>query len=96
MHNGDEAPPVDAVAKAKGGGAVEVKCKAEKGVICYLVQMGTDPAHPEAWSQPFISGGCKHTFEGLTAGQKVYVRIAVVRYAGGQGAWSEMLPVTVL
>jgi hypothetical protein len=87
--------PVDAVARAKGDGAVEAKCKAENGVICYLMQMGTDPAHPEAWPQPFISGGSKHTFEGLTVGQKVYLRIAIVRTGGVQGNWSEMLPVTV-
>jgi hypothetical protein len=88
-------PPVDALAQAKGKGAVEARCKAEKGVICYLMAMGTDPAHPEAWPQPFISGGCKHTFEGLTMGQKVYLRIAVVRTGGVQGKWSDMLEVTV-
>jgi hypothetical protein len=87
--------PVDALAKAKGDAAVEAKCKPEKGVICYLMAMGTDPAHPEAWPQPFISGGSKHTFQGLTVGQKVYLRIAIVRTGGVQGKWSDMLEVTV-
>src|SRR5262249_38492607 len=87
--------PVDAVAKAKGDGAAEAKCQPEEGVICYLMQMGTDPAHPEAWPQPFISGGCKHTFQGLPVGQKVYLRIAIVRTGGVQGKWSDMLEVTV-
>jgi len=87
--------PAEAMATAKGNAAVEARCKAEKGVICYLMQMGTDPAHAEAWPQPFISGGCKHTFEGLTVGQKVYLRIAIVRTGGVQGKWSDMLEVTV-
>jgi hypothetical protein len=74
---------------------VEAKCNPEKGIICYLVQMGTDPAHPEAWPQPAISSGCKHTFPGLTVGQKVYLRMAIVRRGGVQGKWSDVLEVTV-
>jgi len=88
-------PPLNTSAKALGGGAVEAKCKAEKGVVCYLVQTGADPAHPEAWAPPAISGGCKHTFAGLTAGQKVYARIAIVRTGSVQGAWSDVVGATV-
>lgn len=87
--------PVDPVAAPKGGGEVEVKCKAEKGVICYLFQMGGDPVHPESWPQPAISGGHKHTFTGLTAGLKVYFRVAIVRTGSVYGNWSDILTVTV-
>jgi len=88
--------PLNALAKAlKTPGSVEAKCKAEKGVICYLFQMGTDPAHPETWPAPKIVGGSKYTVSGLTTGQKVYFRIAIVRRGDVQGQWSDVLEVTV-
>ena len=76
-------------------GSVTGKCKAENGVICYLFQIGSDPQNLQAWPVPAISGGCKHTFTGLTSGQKAYLRIAVVRRGGVQGPWSDVLTVTV-
>jgi hypothetical protein len=88
-------PPQKPTATALGGGSVEAKCKREGGVICYLVQIGTDPAHPEAWPPPVIAGGCKHTFAGLTPGQKVYIRIAIVRRGSVQGKWSIVMEVGV-
>jgi hypothetical protein len=88
-------PPLNATATALGGGAVEAKCKREKGVICYLVQIGTDPTHPEAWAAPAISRGCKHTFSGLAVGTKVYTRIAIVRTGGVQSTWSDVMGATV-
>jgi hypothetical protein len=88
-------PPLNATATPLGGGAVEAKCKREKGVICYLVQIGTDPNHPEAWAPPVISGGCKHTFSGLAVGTKVYTRIAIVRTGGVQSTWSDVMGATV-
>ena len=90
-----EDAPQNATGKALGGGSVEAKCKAEKSVVCYLFQIGTDPTHPEAWPQPAISGGCKHAFTGLTPGQKVYVRIAIVRRGNVQGAWSGFIEIGV-
>ena len=74
---------------------MELGRKREGGVICYLVQLGTDPAHPEAWPAPVIAGGCKHTFTGLTPGQKVYLRIAIVRRGSVQGQWSVVMEVGV-
>jgi hypothetical protein len=87
--------PQKPTAMALGGGSVEAKCTREEGVICYLFQIGTDPAHLEAWPPPVIAGGCKHTFAGLTPGQKVYVRIAIVRRGGVQGKWSIVMEVGV-
>ena len=88
-------PPLNTAATALGGGAVEAKCKAERGVVCFLMQIGTDPAHPEAWAPPTISRGCKHTFSGLAAGTKVYARIAVVRTGNVQSTWSDVVGATV-
>jgi len=88
-------PPTNPGIKARGGGNVEARCKAEKAVICYLFQTGSDPAHPEAWPLPVFSGGCTHTFAGLLPGQKAYVRIAVVRTGSVQGKWSDVLEVMV-
>ena len=89
------AAPLDATAApTKVVGAVLVKCKAERGVVCYLFQMGSDPAHPETWPQPAIVGGSKYTATGLTAGQKVYFRIAIVRRGNVQSAWSDVIAVT--
>jgi len=68
---------------------------AERGVICYLVQQGNEPTNPAAWPAPAISGGSTHHVAGLTIGQHVYFRMAIVRRNGGQGAWSNVLEVTV-
>jgi hypothetical protein len=76
-------------------GTVQVKCKAERGAVCYLMQTGTDPAHPEAWPSPVITSGAKHLFPGLTVGQKAYFRIAIVRRGGVQGQWSGVMEVVV-
>jgi hypothetical protein len=76
-------------------GTVLVKCKAERGATCYLMQTGTDPTHPEAWPAPVVASGAKHLFPGLTVGQKAYFRIAIVRRGSVQGQWSGVLEVVV-
>jgi hypothetical protein len=76
-------------------GSVEVQCKSERGVVCYLFQMGSDPAHPEGWAPPAIVGGCKHTVDGLTVGATVYFRAAIVRRGNVQGQWSDVTAITV-
>ena len=48
-----------------------------------------------AWPQPKIAGGSKLVVAGLTPGQKVYFRIAIVRRGDVVGQWSDMLEVTV-
>jgi hypothetical protein len=88
-------PPVDSVAKSAKSATVEARCNKERGVVCYLFQMGADPAHPETWPPPAMSGGSTHTFTGLTSGQKVYVRLAIVRRNGGLGQWSNVIEVVV-
>jgi hypothetical protein len=88
--------PIDAsAATGTTPGTVLAKCKAERGVICYLVQVGTDPANPQAWPAPTIAGGARHILSGLTTGQKVYVRMAIVRRGGVQGQWSGVLEAIV-
>ncbi len=89
-------PPINAIAKAtKTSGTVEAKCKAEKGVVCYLFAMGSDPLHPEQWPAPKVSGKCRFLVSGLTVGQKAYFRIALIRRGDVQGQWSDVLEVTV-
>jgi hypothetical protein len=89
-------PPTNATAKAtKISGMVRAKCKAEGGVICYLFQHGPTPTQPDSWAPPVISSGSAYDLPGQPLGQNVYFRIAVVRRKGGQGAWSNVLEVTV-
>jgi len=79
----------------KNEGEVVAKCKAERGALCYLFQMGTDPANPQGWAAPVIESGASHDVAGLTVGQKVYFRIAIVRRGTGPGQWSDIFSVTV-
>ncbi len=91
------APPTDPTATpTTTSGMVRAKCKAEKGVVCYLFQHGTTPTSPDTWPTPaVISGKCSFDLPGQALGTLVYLRIAVVRKNGGQGAWSNVLEVTV-
>ncbi len=90
------AAPTDPTATAtKTGGMVRGKCKAEKGVTCYLFQHGPTPTAPDSWPPPVISSKCTWDLPGQPLGSLVYMRIAVVRKNGGQGAWSNVLEVTV-
>jgi hypothetical protein len=76
-------------------GTVWAKCKPQKGAYSYAFQIGTDPTNPSAWPQPVTEGSASHLFSGLTTGQKVYVRIAVLRRGVGQGQWSGVLEIMV-
>lgn len=89
-------PPVNTMVKPvpKVSGEVQASCKADSKTKCYMFQMGTDPAHPEAWPAPVMVGGCKYRVPGQTVGQKLYFRIAVFR-SNGQGQWSDIVSVTV-
>jgi hypothetical protein len=42
-----------------------------------------------------VEGGSSYTISGLTIGQKLYGRIAILRRGTGQGQWSGILEVTV-
>jgi hypothetical protein len=89
-------PPASpaAVPVNKASGEVQASCAADRKAKCYIFQMGTDPAHPEAWAAPVMVPGCKYRLPGQTIGQKLYFRIAVFR-SNGQGQWSDMVSVTV-
>jgi hypothetical protein len=76
-------------------GSVFAKCKADRGAIGYVFQHGSDPANPDAWPKADMVTKSRLTVPGLTIGQKVYFRIAVVRRNGGQGQWSGVVEVTV-
>jgi hypothetical protein len=76
-------------------GSVKASCKAEDGVVCYLFQQGSDPAHPELWPAPVMSPGSTHVAQSQPIGQIVYVRIAVVRRGSVQGQWSPILQIQV-
>ena len=90
------AAPTNARATAsKHEGAFVARCKADESALCYLFQMGTDPANPASWPAPVIESGCSHDFGGFTVGQKVYFRVAVFRRGTGQGQWSDIVSVTV-
>jgi hypothetical protein len=79
----------------KDEGTVVARCNAEAGAVCYLFQMGTDPANPQSWAPPVIEPGASHEVSGLTVGQKVYFRVAIYRRGTGQGQWSDIVGVTV-
>jgi hypothetical protein len=89
-------PPVTPTATATSTmGTVLVRCKPEYGAVCYLIQTGADPTHPEAWPAPVIASGSRRAFPNLTVGQKAYFRIAIVRRGGVQGQWSQVLEALV-
>jgi hypothetical protein len=89
-------PPAKPLVKTTATlGSVMAQCKAERGAIGYMFQHGSDPANPDAWPKPDLVATSRITVAGLTIGQKVYFRIAVVRRNGGQGQWSGVIEVTV-
>lgn len=90
-----DAPSGTSLRSTATPGGIALKCKAVRGALGYLFQLGTDPKDPEAWPKPELSSGSRHVFAGLTLGQKVYGRIAVVRRRGGQGQWSGLMEITV-
>ena len=90
-------PPINAVVKPvlNASGQVIASCKHDRQAKVYLFQMGTDPAHPETWPPPVMSDTCKYKVTGQVPGTKLYFRVAIFRIRTGQGAWSEILSVTV-
>ena len=76
-------------------GMVEASCTKEQTVVGYAFQIGTDPAHPEAWPAPIITQGHTHKFPNLPIGQIAYVRVAVIRRGSIQSPWSPILQITV-
>jgi hypothetical protein len=90
-------PPINAVVKPvlNASGEVIASCKYDPQARVYLFQMGTDPAHPETWPAPVMSESCKYKVTGQAPGTKLYFRVAIFRIRTGQGAWSEILSVTV-
>jgi len=76
-------------------GMVEASCAKERSVVGYAFQMGTDPAHPEAWPPQVVTQGHTHKFANLPIGQTVYVRIAVIRRGSIQSPWSPILQIAV-
>lgn len=90
-----DPPMKTAISTTPTPGSVAAKCKADRDAIGYLFQLGTDPANPESWPKPELSGAARYVFADLPVGQKVYVRIAIVRRHGGQGQWSGLLEITV-
>jgi hypothetical protein len=89
-------PPVNPTVKTTETlGTVVAQCKADKAAVCYLFQRGSDPGNPDAWPPHVIETKTRHVVAGLTIGQKVYFRIAVVRRGTGQGQWSGVMEITV-
>jgi hypothetical protein len=76
-------------------GTVLAKCPALPGVTTYFWVLGADPGPPAATVKPAVTTGSRTRFTGLTAGQVMYLRVAVVRRHGGVSAWSEAVQVTV-
>jgi hypothetical protein len=76
-------------------GMVEASCAKEQSIVGYAFQVGTDPAHPEAWPAQVFSKGPKHKFGNLPIGQTVYVRVAVIRRGSIQSPWSPILQIAV-
>jgi hypothetical protein len=90
-----DAPANVRVKTTEDPGKVACRCDADERALIYLFQMGSDAANPDAWPAPAMVGGARHTVSGLTFGAKVYFRVAVVRRGTGQGAWSDIVGVTV-
>jgi hypothetical protein len=89
-------PPVNAAMKTTDtAGSIVMKCKADPSAVSYAYQTGPTQANPDTWPAPVIRGESNYTLTGLTVGQKLYGRIAVVRRGTGQGQWSSILEVTV-
>jgi hypothetical protein len=90
-------PPEDAAVRNVKAhpGMVEASCAAEPSVVGYAFQMGTDPAHPEAWPPPVVTKGHTHKFANLPIGQTVYVRVAVIRRGSIQSPWAPILQIQV-
>jgi hypothetical protein len=89
-----DPPTLAMVTITRTMGTVLARCKAERGVLGYMFQYGTDPANPDAWPKAELVPRSRFRVADLAIGQKVYFRIAVVRRNGGQGQWSGLLEVT--
>jgi hypothetical protein len=91
------APPEKAAVRnvKKHTSMVEASCAAEKSVVGYAFQMGTDPAHPESWPPQAVTKGHTYKVGNLPIGQIVYFRIAVIRRGSIQGQWSPILQIQV-
>jgi hypothetical protein len=76
-------------------GMVEASCAKEQSVVGYAFQIGTDPAHPEAWPPQIMTQGHTHKFPNLPIGQIAYVRVAVIRRGSIQSPWSPILQISV-
>jgi hypothetical protein len=76
-------------------GMVEASCAKEPSVVGYAFQMGTDPAHPEAWPPQVVTKSRTHKFANLPIGQIVYVRVAVIRRGSIQSPWAPILQIAV-
>jgi hypothetical protein len=77
-------------------GEVAWHCKPISNAKSYVYQWSTDPAFgPTGTSPPVTWSASTYKATGLTVGQQLYGRIAVVRPKVGQGKWSAPLGVVV-
>jgi hypothetical protein len=90
----DEAPQHLSVKNARTPGDVVARCKGIRAQA-YVFQLADDPTFPAGAPAPVVLPNATYTMTGLPAGQKIFVRVAVIRRMTGQSKWSEPVQLTV-
>jgi hypothetical protein len=66
-----------------------------RGAGSYEVQKSAEPVTGTSWSYATVSNKSSVTLEGLTSGNKVWVRVRAVGAANAKGPWSDPAVKTV-
>lgn len=90
----DEAPQHVSAKNTRTPGDVVARCKGVRAKA-YVFQQADDPTFPAGSPAPVVLSTATYTLTGLSAGQKIYIRAAVIRSGTGQGKWSEPVQLTV-
>ena len=76
-------------------GTLLARCKAVKGAASYVFVFTTDPSAPLGTGTSVPSSKAHCVTSGQPLGHVLYARVAVIRTAGGQSAWSEPIQILV-
>jgi hypothetical protein len=90
----DEAPQNLSAKNTRIPGDVVFRCKGVQAQA-YVYQHADDSTFPVGSPAPVILSSATYTLTGLSAGQKLFFRAAVIRRGTGQSKWSEPVQLTV-
>jgi hypothetical protein len=90
----DEAPQNVLAKNARTPGHAVVRCKGARAQA-YVFQQADEPTFPAGSPAPVVLSSATYHVTGLSPGQKIYFRVAVIRPVVGQSKWSEPVQLTV-